>query len=44
MFRGEPVGGLKGDAALGVLPIQVDPLRMAAAFCPARLLPGFRPP
>src|SRR5271157_5452827 len=39
-FRAEPVSGFKGDAALSVLPIQADPLRMAAAFCPVRL-PGF---
>jgi len=39
-FRAEPVSGCKGDAALSVLPIQADPLRMAAAFCPVRL-PGF---
>ena len=39
-FRAEPVSGFKGDAALSVLPIQADALRMAAAFCPVRL-PGF---
>jgi hypothetical protein len=39
-FRGKPVSGFKGEAALNVLPIQADQLRVTTAFFPARS-PGF---